>query len=207
MKSSVYALEGGGEGSQTSLGIAERDFVFGVCPSGFLVALRFCFSLMHLLSPLLFVSHPPIPGATPRPCPPQLEVGVGLQPCSQALCVFLTRQRHRAQGPVQRCWSLGGCPPGPPGCRRLLWARPSAPGSSRPPPPPLLLVGALPLFARACSSPAEGRFRPLPRAESARLPNLTPLGGGEHPGQGSSLILTRAGGSFSRKAVGEIFGL
>ena len=120
-----------------------------------------------------FVSHPPIPGATPRPCPPQLEVGVGLQPRSQALCVFLTGERRRVRGPVQRCWSLGGCSPGLPGCRRLLWARPSAPGSSRPPPPSCWWGLAI-LQPRGGSGHFREQRAPVsltsPRSEAASIP-------------------------------------
>lgn len=78
---------GVGEGSQTSSGIAERDFVFGVCPSGFLVALRFCFSLMHLLSPLLsFLTHPSLE-QPPAPALHSWRLGWGCSPVHRPCCV------------------------------------------------------------------------------------------------------------------------
>lgn len=79
---------GWGEGSQTSSGIAERDFVFGVCPSGFLVALRFCFSLMHLLSPLLsFLTHPSLE-QPPAPALHSWRLGCGCSPVHRPCVCF-----------------------------------------------------------------------------------------------------------------------
>jgi len=160
-----------------------------VCPSGFLVALRFCFSLMHLLSLLLsFLTHPSLE-QPPTPAPPQLEV-VGLQPCSQAVSPLRVPDPGKTQSGDQ-CRGVGLWM----GALQHRWLQAASLGLSvhtrvlPPPPPPLLLAGALLLFARAYSFLAEGRFRPLLRAESSCLPNLTPLRGGEHPGQGRSLIL------------------
>ena len=79
--------------------------MFGVCPSGFLVALRFCFSLMHLLSLLLsFLTHPSLE-QPPTPAPPQLEV-VGLQPCSQAVSPLRVPDPGKTQSGDQ-CRGIG----------------------------------------------------------------------------------------------------
>lgn len=64
---------------------------------------------------------------------------------------------------------------------------------------PLLLPGALLFFAHTCGLLAKLKFRPLLRVEHSRLPNTNPLSpptgrGGEHLRQGTSLLLTSAGG-------------
>ena len=104
--------------------------------------------------------------SNPPPCPPQLEVGVGLQPCSQAvaLCVFLIWGNTQRAGPSAEALASGWVPSSTAGCRQLPWACPSTPGSSRRLRRPSCSQ-ALCSSACARSSLSKGRFRPLLRAE------------------------------------------
>ena len=138
-------------------------------------------SLSCIFSLSSFRFSPTHPWSNPPPLPPHSwRLGWGCSPVHRQFspCVFLIRGKTQSG---DQCRGVGLWV-GAPQHRRLQAASLGLSVYTMvlpPPPPPLLLAGALLLFARASSSLAEGRFRPLLRAESSCLPNLTPLRGGE----------------------------